>query len=221
MASNGFQISLLAMLAFLPLAGLALLSPEQIQSQERREFFLAALLLARCLTPPVAALIVAYLARKDGLLDSRSSLGVVFRQNALPSIGLVLGVAVFGSVASLFLVIPGIAFWLASCVVLPVLVVEKLSSPMAVKRSWELTREHRGGLLQFWSGYGVLACMLVAMVGFATSSIRVSDLSEPLPWVQHDSFLPLVLLGSVLYAGMVCACYEVYRQLVPPEEPAP
>jgi hypothetical protein len=216
-ASNGLQCGLLALLAFLPIGGLALLSPQQIESDGSIEFMLAALLLSRFLTPPVATLLVAYLARRDSRLPNDHSLGVAFKKCAFPSIGLVLAVYVFGLVASLFLVFPGVAFFLACCVVLPVLVMEGVSSPVAIKRSWELTKDKRWTLLGFFSSYLVLSGLVAGVLIWSTSS-DLPLLAEPLPFVQTDAFLPLIFVGALLYSGLVVASYEIYTQLVPTEE---
>ena len=214
MASNGFQCGLLALLAFLPIGGLALLSPKQIESDGSTEFMLAAFLLCRFLTPPIATLIVSYLARKDARLSAQHSLGRAFKNCALPSIGLVLAVYVFGIFASLFLVIPGVAFFLASSVVLPVLVIEGVSSPVAIKRSWELTRESRWTLLGFFTSYSFLSGLILGGLSWSISS-DFPPLSEPLPFVQTDAFLPIIFVGAILYSGLVVASHEVYTQLVP------
>ncbi len=197
----------------MPIGGLALLSPQQIQSEGSHEFMLAAILLSRFLMPPVATLIVAYLARKEGRLPREESLGAAFKKCAFPSIGLVLAVMVFGLFATLFLVVPGVAFFLASCVVLPVLVMEHVSTPEAVKRSWELTREIRWTLLGFFCSYFVLCGAVAGSLVWATSS-DLPQVIEPLPFVQTDAFLPLVFVGALLYAGLVMATYEIYTQLV-------
>ena len=214
LASNGLQGGLLALLAFLPIGGLALLSPQQIQADGSHEFMLAAILLSRFLMPPVATLIVAYLARKDGRLPGEQSLLRAFKRCAFPSIGLVLAVMVFGLLASLFLLFPGIAFFLASCVVLPVLVMEGVSTPEAVKRSWELTREIRWTLLGFFCSYLATCGLISGLIVWATSS-DLPQVIEPLPFVQTDAFLPLVFVGALLYSGLVMATYEIYTQLVP------
>lgn len=212
MASSGLSSGLLALLAFLPLAGLALISPGQVESDNSSEFFLGALLLSRLLTPPVAVLIVAYLARKDGRLSKRFTLLSLFRQYAVGSMGLVLGVAVFTVLSSFFFIIPGLAFALASCVVLPVMVVEGVHGPRAVERSWELTKEHRGALFLFWSGFSVTALLFCAAV-FALSTARVSFPIDPMPLVQEQAFLPLVVALSFVYGTAVTASYQIYLKL--------
>ena len=221
LASNGLQGGLLALLAFLPIGGLALLSPQQIQSDGSHEFMLAAILLSRFLMPPVATLIVAYLARKEGRLPGEQSLGRAFKRCAFPSIGLVLAVMIFGLLASLFFIFPGVAFFLASCVVLPVLVMEGVSTPEAVKRSLELTSEIRWTLLGFFCSYFALCGLVGGSLVWATSS-DLPQVIEPLPFVQTDAFLPLIFVGALLYSGLVMATYEIYTQLVaaPSEIPA-
>ena len=214
LASSGLPSGLLALLAFLPLAGLALISPGQVQADNSREFLLAAVLLSRVFTPPVAALMVAYLARKEGRLPAESSLVKLFRANAFPSVGLVLGVAIFTFVSGFLLVVPGVAFALATCIVLPVLVVEGVHGPPAVKRSWELTRGHRWQLLMFWSGL-FLASALFLLLLFAVSTDHVAGLIEPLPLVQHAAFLPMVVGLSFVYGVVETASSEIYTRLVP------
>ncbi|MFA5506101.1 MAG: hypothetical protein WC423_11775 [Vulcanimicrobiota bacterium] len=216
-ASSGLQCGLLALLAFLPIGGLALLSPQQVESDGSNEFMLAAVLLSRFMMPPVAMLIVAYLARKDARLSGELSLARAFKRWAFPSIGLVLAVMVFGLFSSLFFLLPGVAFFLASCVVLPVLVMEGVSSPIAVKRSWELTNEVRSTILSFFTSYFLLCGIAVAVLIRATSS-RLPEFMEPLPFVQTDAFLPLVFVGALVYSGMVIATYEIYAQLVAGEK---
>ena len=213
MAGSGLQCGLLALLAFLPIGGLALLTPEQTEGSGHLEITLAALLLSRFLTPPVAALIVAYLARKDDRLPRNNSLGKVFKTNAFPSIGLVLAVAIFGMLASSLLILPGVAFLLATCVVLPVLVVERVSSPEAIKRSWELTKDHRWALLIFYSGYYLLSLGVLSLI--VSNPAGATEFSESLPVVQTDAFLPTVFVGALLYAALVIASYEIYTELVP------
>lgn len=212
LASSGLFCGLIALLAFLPLAGLALISPSQVQSDNSWEFFWGAVLLSRLLTPPVASLIVAYLARKDGRISSRYTLLRLFSQYALSSVGLVLGVAVFTLVSSLFFVLPGVAFALATCVVLPVKVVEGVQGPRAVERSWSLTKDHRVPLLLFWLGFFVVSVVFLGGV-FALSAERMTDLYEPLPLVQEQSFLPLVAAVSFVYGTAVIASYQIYQKL--------
>lgn len=216
-AANGLQCSLLALIAFLPIGGLALLSPDQVQLDGGDEYTLAAILVSRFLTPPVAVLMTAYLARKDRYLEN--SLWKVFRASGLPSVGLVLGVLVFGLFSALFLVVPGVAFFLASAVVVPVLVVEGLKGPAAIKRSWELTKDHRWPLLGFWTLYGAFSGLVLALVSLSTKHSG-SVVIEPLPLVQQDLFLPVILALCVLYAGVVTASYEIYAHLVPAESDA-
>lgn len=212
LASSGLSSGLLALLAFLPLAGLALISPGQVESDNSTEFILGAILLSRLLTPPVAALIVAYLARQDGRLSRRFTLLSLFRRYAVPSMGLVLGVAVFTVLSSPFLVVPGVAFALACCVVLPVMVVEGVQGPRAVERSWELTKDHRGPLLLFWSGFFILAFLFcLSVCAFSTGSGSFSK--DPLPVVQEQAFLPLVVALSFVYGTAVTASYQIYLKL--------
>lgn len=213
MAGSGLQCGLLALLAFLPIGGLALLTPEQTEGYGQVEYTLAALLLSRFLTPPVAALIVAYLARKDGRLPKDHSLAKVFKTTAFPSIGLVLAVAIFGLLASSLLILPGVAFLLATCVVLPVLVMEGVSSPVAIKRSWELTKDHRWALLFFFGAYYSLSLIVLSVLVWSPTG--ASEFLEALPLVQTGAFLPMVFVGAILYAGLVIASYEIYTELVP------
>jgi hypothetical protein len=215
LASNGFQCGLFALLAFLPIGGLALISPDQIQAHGAPEFFLAALFVSRFLTPPVATLIISYLARKERRIPANSSLGSIFKRCALPSVVLVLGVAVFTALSSLVLVVPGIAFALASCAVLPVMAIEGITGPQAVKRSWELTKDHRWQLLGFWLGFYLLADLFLFGI-FLISTEPVGGLIEPLPLVQEAAFLPMVLGLAFLYAVMVIASYQIYTCLVEP-----
>ena len=156
---------------------------------------------------------VAYLARKDKRLPDGISLAGALKSSFFPSIGLVLAVATFGFLATLCLVFPGVAFLLAMSVVLPVLIVEGVSGPQAVKRSWELTREHRWTLLAFWSGFFGIALTICSMVALTTTRIS-SEVAKSLPIVQTDSFLPLVVTFSFLYAAMIAASYEIHAQLV-------
>lgn len=204
------------MLAFLPMAGLALLSPGQVQSDNSQQFILGAVVLSRLLTPPVAALIVAYLARRDGKLSAEDTLFSLFRRFAGPSVVLVLGVAVFTVASGALLVLPGIAFALATCVVLPVMVVEGVQGPRAVSRSFELTAEHRWSLLLFWSGFLVAGTAFLGAI-FAVSTDHVAGLLEPLPLVQEQAFLPMVVAGGFLYGVSVVASYQVYLRLVRPD----
>lgn len=194
------------------MGGLALLSPEQLEVDGGSEFGLAAMILSRFITPPIAVLIIAYLAHRDGMLEPQRSLGQIFRTTALPSIGAVLGVVVFGTMASV-LVVPGVAFFLATSVIVPVLVIEAVSPPAAIKRSWELTRNVRWPLLLFWSGYFLMSAIVLFGVVTLTSSVMVPG-EAALPLVQNDAFLPGVFTSAVLYAGLVIASYELYCQLV-------
>lgn len=211
--SNGLQCSLLALLAFLPMSGLTLLSSAQMQYQEGREFCLAALTLSRFLTPPIAVLIVAYLARKDGLLPDKQTLWGIFTRSALPSIGLVLAILTFGSFASLLFVVPGLAFFLAASVSLPALVSENLRGPSAIKRSWGLTQGHRWTLLGFWLSY-LLFSMAVLVAIILGTSRGTPPSTELLPLAQQEFFLPSVLGLAFLYSGLVTASYESYTQLL-------
>jgi len=211
-AANGIQAGLLALLAFLPIGGLALLSPDQIQGEGSTEFLLAALLLSRFLTCPAAVMIVAYLARKDERIHTEHSIFRVVQKSALPSIGVVLGIVVFGLVSGLLFVVPGVIFFLASCVAVPVLVVEGGKGPDVVRRSWELTREHRWSLLLFW-GSLLIASAGITLGVAAGVSHGAAVPAEPIPLVQKDMFLPLVITGALLYSMMVSASYEVYVRL--------
>lgn len=226
--SSWLACCLLALLAFLPLAGLTLASPEQKGSPEWEEFLAGGLMMCRFLTPLAASLIVTYLARQDGKLDKDVSLWKWAFSNYLPSVGLVLAVWFFAAFASIFFLLPGLGFLLGSSVALSVLVVERTSVPEAVRRSWERTRYVRDTLLVFWLVFATGGTGLVGAVAlFATRG----DLSEILsvPLAQSPALLPLVVTWSFLYGAVICAGYEIYRQLdrvdfdMPPrvDEPSP
>ncbi len=202
---------LLSLLAFLPLAGLSLLSPSGYGEHDWWEFALQAVLLCRFLTPMAACLIVTYLARQDGRCAPETSLrrGLTMTPAA---VGLVLAVWGFTGLASLFLVLPGLSFLLGSSVALPILVVEKTSVPEAARRSWERTRHVRDSLLLFWSVFLVLSAALLSLVALASGGVRLEELWVE-PWAESAAFLPLVFACSMIYAAAICAVYELYRLL--------
>jgi hypothetical protein len=212
LASSWLPCSLLALLAFLPLAGLTLLSPEQKDGPEWQQFVAGGLLFSRFLTPLAACLIVAYLARQDGKLDKTVSLWRGGVANYLPSVGLVLAVWFFAAFATLFFVIPGLGFLLGSSVALCVLVIEQTSVPEAVRRSWERTRYVRHSLLVFWVVYAALALALVSLVVLLSTRDHPAELLCR-PLAESPALLPLVLTWSFLYGAAICASYEIYRQL--------
>lgn len=206
-----FPCSLLALLAFLPLAGLTLLSPEVKGGPEWQEFVTGGVLFSRFLTPLAASLIVTYLARQDGRFDKsvawRRGLGAY-----LPSVGLVLAVCFFAAFASLFFVLPGLGFLLASSIALPVLVLEETSVPEAVRRSWERSRYVRDSLLVFWLVFFVGAAGLLAIVATVFTGGQPDELFRQ-PLAESGALLPLVVTLSFLYGANTCAGYEIYRQL--------
>lgn len=207
LTTSGVQCALLALVAFLPLAGITLLSPDQIGLPSQDEFLLASLVLVRFLTPLSACLMVTYLARQDGHL--KRPLWSHALRNFLPSVGLVIGVMFFTGLCLLMLVVPGVGFLLGSTVALPIFLIEGTRIPEAVRLSWERTRELRGQLAGFWvlfllSGVGILGG--TAMF-FTEGNPRVL-LEAPL--AQSDALLPLVMACSLLYGAMVCGSYEVY-----------
>lgn len=210
--SSWFACCLLALLAFLPLAGLTLASPEQKGSAEWDEFFAAGLLMCRFLTPLAACLIVTYLARQDGKLDKDVSLWKWAFANYLRSVGLVLAIWFFSAFASIFFLLPGLGFLLGSSVSLSVLVVERTSVPEAVRRSWERTRYVRDSLLVFWLVFFAAATsLLTAVTLFSTGGDPWEIFTAPL--MESPALLPLVLTWSFLYGCVICAGYEIYRQL--------
>ena len=211
LAHSWLPCALLSLLAFLPLAGLTLLSPSGYGGHGWREFAIEALLLCRFLTPMAACLVVLYLARQDGKCAPETSLRHGLAKTPA-AIGLVLAVWVFAALASLFFLLPGLSFLLGSSVALPVLVVEKTSIPEAVRRSWDRTRHVRDSLLLFWSVFAVMAGLFVAAVTLVATWGRPEELLST-PWAESPALLPLVLAGSMVYAATICAVYELYRQL--------
>jgi hypothetical protein len=210
--SSWLPCALLALLAFLPLAGLTLLSPEQKGGPEWKEFVAGGLLFCRFLTPLAACLIVTYLARQDGKLDHDVSLWKGGLGNYLPAVGLVLAVWFFATFASLFFILPGLGFLLGSSVALSVLVIERTSVPEAVRRSWERTRYLRDSLLVFWLVFYTGAIGLTTLVlTFFTQGQPGILLSQP--WAESPALLPLVVTWSILYGASICAGYEIYREL--------
>lgn len=203
---------LLTLLAFLPLAGLTLVSPEQKGSPEWEEFMAAGLMMCRFLTPLAACLIVTYLARQDGKLDKDVSLWKWGLAHYLSSVGLVLAVWFFAAFASVFFVLPGLGFLLGSSVALSVLVVEDTSVPEAVRRSWERTRYVRDTLLVFWLVFSAAGAGLVTVVAILSTDGHPSQLLTT-PLAQSPALLPLVVTWSFLYGAVICAGYEIYRQL--------
>ncbi len=202
---------LLSLLAFLPLAGLTLLSPTGHAGYEWSEFARNALLLCRFLTPMSACLVVFYLARQESKMSPQTSLqkGLLMTPSA---IGLVLAVWVFCAMASLFFVLPGLGFLLGSSIALPVLIVEGTSIPEAVRRSWERTRHVRDSLLLFWSVFLTGSAFILCFVGFLATQGR-PEILWTAPLAESSALLPLVLTVSALYGAGICATYELYHQL--------
>lgn len=202
---------LLSLLAFLPLAGLTLLSPGGSGDHEWSEFARNALLLCRFLTPMSACLVVLYLARQESKLSPQTSLK---RALALTpaAIGLVMAVWVFSAIASLFFLLPGLGFLLASSIALPVLIVEGTSVPEAVRRSWERTRHVRDSLLLFWSVFFTLGVGLLGLVTVLATQGHPERLWTS-PLAESPALLPLVLTGAALYGAAICATYELYHHL--------
>lgn len=200
------------MLAFLPLAGLTLFSPAQKGSPEWLEFVAGGVVFARFLSPLAACLILTYLARQDDQLGQATSPWRLAFACYLPSVALVLAVASFAALASLFLVLPGLSFLLGSSVSLPVLLLERTSVPEAVRRSWERTRYVRDALLGFWTVFWAGVVGLLSLVTLLFTRGQPSELWLQ-PWAQSSALLPLVVTASALYGGLVCAVYELYRQL--------
>lgn len=207
LTTSGVQCALLALVAFLPLAGITLLSPDQIGLPSQEEFFLASLVLVRFLTPLSACLMVTYLARQDGHLKTPPWAHAL--RNFLPSVGLVIGVMFFTGLAFLMLVIPGIGFLLGSTVALPIFLIEGTRIPEAIRLSWERTREIRPQLLSFWLLY--LLCLVGTLVGtayfFTGGDLRALTAA---PLAQSEALLPLVMVSALLYGALICGSYEVY-----------
>lgn len=209
--SSWLACSLLAFLAFFPLAGIALLSPDSSDLFEQHLFTWCGLALARLISPLAAVLIVFYLARKDGAIKNTISLATAVRY-FLDAVGLTIAVWSFTALASLFFLLPGVAFLLGCTIALPVLIIEHTSMPEAVRRSWERTRYVRDSLFIFWLIFIVIALLvLVAVVLVSTGSHPALLLSQPLR--ESPAFLPIIVAGSFIYSALISACFEVYRQL--------
>ena len=181
-------------------------------AQEWSEFFWVGLLLCRFLTPLSGCLIVTYLERKDGRIPGETGLWQSAGQQFLSSIGLVLAIDFFSLLSALFFVVPAVAFLLGSTVGLPVLVVEKVRVPEAVRRSWERTLEVRDSLFVFRACFGP-GWEPTRCCGSNRHS-RESDELWTLPLAEAP-LLPLVVAGSLVYGAMVCAEYEIYTLLEP------
>lgn len=207
-------------MAFLPLAGLTLLTPTHNHGFEWREFIVASLVFARFVSPIAACLIVVHLARSGGRLPKTVSLWSESFSAYLPSVGMVLAVWFFTAFASLFFIIPGLAFLLGASIALPILVIEKASIPEAIRRSWEKTYLVRRILFMFWVAFGLAAAAVLATVLLVSLG---PDLGDWLLFPLNESpvFLPLVFTGSFLYGALICASFEVYCQLDQPELEAP
>lgn len=222
LSTSGLQCGLLALIAFLPLAGLTLLSPDQIGAPEQQEFFLASVVMVRFLTPFAACLMLTYLARQDGRLGPEVSLWSWTLTRFLPAVGLVLAVMFFTGLATLMLVVPGVSFLLGSSIALPVLIVERTRIPEAVRLSWERTKGMRSELFGFWSlCFAVATGVCGATILFFTGG-ELDKLSQ-VPLAQSEALLPLVVVCSLLYGALVCASYELYGMISErsPETPEP
>ena len=204
---------LLAALAFLPLAGLTLLTPSGQSSQQHAEFLFSSILLCRFLTPLAACLIITYVARRESLLPKETGLASTAARSFLPSVGLMLGSALIVAGLSIFFLLPGLLFALATSVALPVMVVEGRTVPQALLRSWELTRDDRGALFVFWSFIALLTAALVYGVswwgtGGDPASLLAVSISE------SAAALPLVATTCVVYAIIVSSSFSCYQSLL-------
>lgn len=157
---------------------------------------------------------MTYLGRKDGRIPGETGLWQSAGQHFLSSIGLVLAIDFFSLLSALFFVVPAVAFLLGSTAGLPVLVVEKVRVPEAVRRSWERTLEVRDSLFVFWGLFWAGSVSLLAVVALIATRGHLSELWT-LPLAESAALLPLVVAGSLVYGAMVCAEYEIYTLLEP------
>lgn len=204
--------SLLAALAFLPLAGLALLAHPGQSSQERSEFLFSSLVLCRFLTPLAACLIITYVARQQDLLPRNTNLAKMAAKSFLPSVGLMLGSALFVAALSVFFVIPGLMFALATSVALPVMVIEGRNVPQALLRSWELTRDERGALFAFWSIVALVASGLLYLVSWVGTQGQPTSLMA-VSIAESAVALPLIVTSCIVYSFIVSSSFACYRSL--------
>lgn len=106
-------------------------------------------------------------------------------REVLPLIGISICTTIAVVFGLVFLIVPGVILALAFCVSAPACVVERLGVFAAMRRSRELTRNHRGALLLlfvlYWVGLGVLTAVTAPLFALgALMSAGMADLSASL-----------------------------------------
>ncbi len=209
LARYGAVCALVCLAAFIPLAGLTLLTPTETGVHNWGEFLFASSLLCRFLTPVAAVAIVIGLARRENRAQSDRTLWRTLLSFGLPAIALALAINFFTLFASLLLVLPGLGFLLGSSIALPILVVEQTSMTRAVHRSWERTRDYRRVILGYWLVvWGLISGFLLSVALLTTKGQVATLFSHPL--AQSEALIPLTLAFSVAYSVVVVASYSLY-----------
>lgn len=144
----------------------------------------------------------------------RSALALLLPYYAM---GILSSVAVF--LGALAFVLPGIYIFIKLVIAGPVMVAERIPSPVpALRRSWQLTRGNSGRILLFVVIVAVTAFFVyltsVTVLGLVIRLAVSADLADTLTTLV-DSVLSMVL--TVL---MVCVYAAIYRQLAGPDAQA-
>ena len=130
------------------------------------------------------------------------------------AMGIMSTVAVF--LGSLAFVLPGIYIFIKFVIAGPVMVAERMASPVAaLRRSWQLTKGNTGRVLIFVVIVAVTAFFIyltsVTVLGLVIRLAVPADIAETLTTLV-DSVLSMFL--TVL---MVCVYAAIYRQLAEPD----
>lgn len=133
------------------------------------------------------------------------------------AMGILSSIAVF--LGSLAFVLPGIYIFIKLVIAGPVMVAERIASPVAaLRRSWRLTKGNSGRVLLFVVIIAITAFFVyltsVTVVGLVIRLAVSAELADTLTTLI-DSVLSMVL--TVL---MVCVYAAIYRQLANPDAEA-
>ena len=147
-----------------------------------------------------------------GGVGKKANLGSVLAHalgNCIPVLVISVIVAVLTGLLSLLLIVPGIMFMLASYVAIPAYVGQPdLGLWGAVKRSFELTRGHRWGILGLLIVLGLAAGAIGGALGGTAGMIILSTNTLPFSIVQGL----INGLSSVVSQIFVAAIYVCLRQ---------
>jgi hypothetical protein len=140
--------------------------------------------------------------------------------NCIPVLIVSLIVGLLTMLLSLLLVIPGIMFLLAAYVAIPAYVGQPgLGLWGAVKRSFELTRNHRWGILGLLIVVSIISSVIGGAIGGVSAMVPLAI--EPMPLSIIQGFINgLTTLISQIFVAAIYVCLRQAKDRTMPEQAA-